>query len=136
MAKLSLLKTDVLSILLRAARFRLLKPIVVFFFTHMEHLLPVERLIENAHWVAFLHPQPDYPLHILILSKQPIISLAEASLERPDLYTDLFQIVNALISDFELNTYGYRLITNGGPNQLIPQWHWHLISDHTENGNA
>ncbi len=136
MAKLSLPKINIVSVLLWLARLSLFKPLVVYFLSHMEQLLPVERLMENTHWVAFHHPQPDYPLHILILPQQPILSLTDAPLERPDLYTDLFHLIHRLISDFELNTYGYRLITNGGPNQRIPKWHWHLISDHTGNEHA
>lgn len=136
MAKLSLLKTKVLSFLLWAAGLRPLKPLVNVFFKHMKFLIPAKRLIENGHWVAFHHPQPDYPLHILILSKQPFSSLIEAPLEPPDLYADLFNVVHTLVSDFDLNIYGYRLITNGGPNQRIPQWHWHLISDHKGKAHA
>jgi len=46
-----------------------------------------------------------------------------------DLFTDLMEIVQALVTDFHLEARGYRLITNGGPNQTIPQWHWHLVSE-------
>lgn len=136
MAILSLLKTKVLSFSLWAARLRPLKPLVIHFFKPMVHLARMERLTENAHWVAFHHPQPDYPTHILILPKQPILSLTETPGECPGLYDDLFHIVQTLISDFELDIYGYRLITNGGPNQRLPLWHWHLISDHAGSEHA
>ncbi|OQB87320.1 MAG: hypothetical protein BWX85_00362 [Chloroflexi bacterium ADurb.Bin120] len=46
----------------------------------------------------------------------------------PAVYTALFQLVNHLIQDFNLAQRGYRLITNGGPYQSIPIWHWHLVS--------
>jgi len=84
--------------------------------------------------VAFHHPQPEYPLHILILPKQSLPSLTAAPLVR-GLYTDLIEVVQSLVANFDLETHGYRLITNGGPNQTIPQWHWHLISDKVDNSH-
>jgi histidine triad (HIT) family protein len=128
MDRLSLLKTKILSLLLRAGRLRPLRILVAFFFNHMDAFLPIDLCCENVNWVAFHHPQPDYPLHILILPKQSLPSLMSAPLEG-DLYVDLTKVVRSLIADFQLDVRGYRLITNGGFNQTIPQWHWHLISE-------
>ena len=108
---------------------KILKPGVLYFFKHMDRFLPVDRLYENAHWLVFEHPQPEYPLHLLLLPKQPIQSLMDAPLETPEVYQDLLSAVQTLIQRYDLNTRGYRLITNGGSNQSIPQWHWHLISE-------
>jgi len=129
MAKSSSLKNELLSILIKAARWRISKPLVNFFFKYMDHFLPVDRLHENTHWVAFHHPQPNYPFHVLILPKDGLASLTEAPEDSPQLYADLFRIVKILIKENQLEKHGYRLISNGGPNQTIPQWHWHLVSD-------
>jgi histidine triad (HIT) family protein len=94
----------------------------------MDHLLPVELLAENDHWIAFQHPQPDYALHILIVPREAIPNLTAASLDSGEPFIALFNIVQTLIAKFNLEKVGYRLITNGGPNQTIPQWHWHLVS--------
>ncbi|MFW5713794.1 MAG: HIT domain-containing protein [Brevefilum sp.] len=102
----------------------------------MNHLLPVDRLYENDTWMAFLHPQPDYPLHILILPKQGIANLSEVQAGQPELLTSLFEVVKILVGQFDLEAKGYRLITNGGPNQSIPQWHWHLVSEGWEASDA
>jgi diadenosine tetraphosphate (Ap4A) HIT family hydrolase len=58
-----------------------------------------------------------------------VVSLEDAKKESCEFYSDLFQIVQSLIHDYQLHIHGYRLITNGGSNQSIPQWHWHLISE-------
>lgn len=102
---------------------------VSFFYRYMNDLLPIDRLRENAHWVATLHPSPDYPLHILILPKQGIPSLACAPGDDPSLFTDLFLIVQELIRDYHLEDSAYRLVSNGGENQAIPIWHWHLVCE-------
>ena len=98
----------------------------------MNTILPVSRLAENQYWLAFYHPQPDYPLHILILPKQSVETMEDASAQPPEFTQDFYQIVTTLIANFDLNTQGYRLINNRGPNQLVPQWHWHLISEHQQ----
>jgi histidine triad (HIT) family protein len=95
----------------------------------MNHLLPVDRLDENENWMAFYHPQPEYPLHLLILPKMGIPKLSDAPNQQPEVFVSFFDLIKALIDRFGLDTVGYRLITNGGPNQSIPQWHWHLISE-------
>lgn len=133
MGKSSSLKTKTLTLMLKVARLRALKPLVKLFFNHMDLFLAVERLDENAHWVAFHHPDPAYPLHILLVSKQAIPTLTAAPVKEPHLYKDLFTLARALVQEFDLETKGYRLIMNGGPNQTIPQWHCHLISGESDN---
>lgn len=128
MARSYSLKNKFLLLLLHAGRLRPFHPLVTFFFNHMDSFLPVDRCYESTHWVAFHHPQPEYPLHILILPKQSLPSLTAAPLVG-GLYTDLIETVQSLVADFDLETHGYRLITNGGPNQTVPQWHWHLVSE-------
>mgnify|MGYP001101809896 CR=1 FL=1 len=129
MARSSSLKTKFLRILLVVGRWRVFSPIIQFLFKHMNHLLPVDHLAENADWFAFFHPQPDYPLHILILPKGGIPTLSKAPDDQLVLYASLFDLVKVLLMQFNLESVGYRLITNGGPNQSIPQWHWHLVSE-------
>jgi histidine triad (HIT) family protein len=89
----------------------------------------MDPVCENAHWAAVQHPQPEYPLHLLILPKQSISSLSAAPSDEPQVYADLIQLVQPLISDFSLEDQAYRLITNGGKNQSIPVWHWHLVCE-------
>lgn len=89
----------------------------------------MDPLSENGHWAAFHHPQPEYPVHILILPMQTISSLSAAPSDNTYLYADLFKLVQALITKFSLEDQGYRLITNGGQHQTIPIWHWHLVCE-------
>ncbi|MBK8985568.1 MAG: HIT domain-containing protein [Chloroflexi bacterium] len=98
-------------------------------FAHMSFLLPVDRLRETDTLLAFHHPQPAYPVHILIVPKQRVANLMALQPANAALLLDLIPIVQSLVSEFGLETAGYRLITNGGPYQDIPQLHFHLISD-------
>ena len=100
-----------------------------WFFAHMNDLLPVDRLTENTSWIAFHHPESSYPLHILLVPKRAITDLTELGAGDSALLTELVEIVQRLIIQFDLQKRGYRLITNGGPYQSIPQLHFHLISE-------
>jgi histidine triad (HIT) family protein len=129
MARSSSLKTKLLALGLRLARWRVLRPLVGLFFRHMDRFLPADRLYQNKYWVAFEHPQPSYALHLLIVPRQGIPSLQGAPLAPPERYADLIAVVQELVKRYDLAACGYRLITNGGPYQSVPQWHWHLVSD-------
>jgi len=78
--------------------------------------------------MAFHHPRPAYPVHILLVPKRPLTSLTDLSLADADFMTDLFSAAQSLIAEFNLEAGGYRLITNGGPYQDIPHLHFHLVS--------
>lgn len=100
-----------------------------WFFTYMSFLLPVPRLHETNTLIAFHHPQPSYPLHILLVPKRPLANLCAITANDTDFLTDLFQTVNSLVEQFQLETAGYRLIANGGSYQEVAHLHFHLISD-------
>ncbi len=82
--------------------------------------------------MAFYHPQPSYPLHILIVPKKAIPSLMHVTAADAAFTADLMQTVQSLVSELHLETRGYRLMVNGGEYQDVPQLHFHLISEHDE----
>ena len=96
---------------------------------HFTFLIPGEKLIETDTILAFPHPQPAYPLHILILPKANYKNLTDLPSEDRRFESDLFQAVNQLVEKFELTPKGYRLIVNGGKAQEVPHLHFHLISE-------
>jgi histidine triad (HIT) family protein len=97
-------------------------------FAHMTFATPVHRLRETASLLAFHHPQPGYPVHILLVPKKTIANLAALTAADPDFMVDLFSAVQSLVAEFQLEKAGYRLIANGGSYQDFPQLHLHLIS--------
>jgi len=95
----------------------------------MSFALPVHRLRESATLLAFHHPQPSYPVHILLVPKKALASLAALTPADAPFMLDPFATAQSLVAEFGLEQAGYRLIANGGPNQSVPQLHFHLISD-------
>jgi diadenosine tetraphosphate (Ap4A) HIT family hydrolase len=113
----------------RFARSPLGRWLVGWIFAHMSFALPVHRLRETGTLMAFYHPQPAYAFHVLIVPKRSIARLTALSLDDSDFMVELFQTVQSLVAEFELEARGYRLIANGGKYQDIPLLHFHLIAE-------
>ena len=97
-------------------------------FAHMSGAIPVQRLRETPTLIAFYHPRPSYPVHILLVPKRAIADVAALTPADADFMLDLFAAVRSLVDELKLAPGGYRLITNGGPNQGVPQLHFHLVA--------
>lgn len=93
----------------------------------MSFAIPVKRLRETDTLMAFRHPKPAYPFHVLIVPKKAIASLMELDSSDAAFLADLYSTVQSLVEEFKLPAY--RLIVNGGEFQDVPQLHFHLIAD-------
>jgi histidine triad (HIT) family protein len=102
---------------------------------HFSCVIPGEKLIETDSVLAFHHPSPSYPLHILIVPKSKYRSLAELPSKEQAFESGLFFAVNELAQRFRLEGCGYRVIANGGTYQEVDHLHFHLISDDYPGGN-
>jgi histidine triad (HIT) family protein len=95
-------------------------------FAHMSFVLPAQRLRETDSLLAFYHPKPAHPFHVILAPKKDIRSFADLAPADPFL-VDLITTVQGLVAEFHLSAY--RLIVNGGEYQEFPYLHFHLISD-------
>lgn len=77
--------------------------------------------------MAFHHPKPSYPFHILLVPKRSVASLNELDPKDSAFLADLYATVQSLVDEFQLSAY--RLVVNGGEYQDFPQLHFHLISE-------
>jgi histidine triad (HIT) family protein len=116
-------------VLLRGLRGRWAGRVVGWVFQHMSFAIPVRRLRETASLMAFYHPNPAYPVHVLIVPKQACASLMELSAQDAGFLADLVAAVQWLVRDLGLENKGYRLVVNGGEYQDVAQLHFHLISE-------
>lgn len=113
--------------IIRFARTRPGRFLVRLFFNKMTFAIPVQRLRETPSLMAFMHPQPAYAFHVLLVPKKAVASLTELDAFDTTFLSDLYQNVQSLVAEFQLSAY--RLIVNGGEYQDFPQLHFHLISD-------
>lgn len=91
--------------------------------------LPLSQLRENENVIAFFHPDPSYPFHVLIVPKRPIASIMELKHNEYDCLVDVFEIAKSLVQEYQLDEHGYRLIVNSGKYQEVSQLHFHLVTE-------
>ncbi len=91
-------------------------------------MLPVKRLRETDTLIAFEHPKPGYPVHILLMPKLELPNFRALDANDPVFMADLVSTAQSLVDEFGLADKGYRLIVNGGEYQDFPHLHFHLIS--------
>lgn len=94
----------------------------------MSFAIPVQRLKETDTLLAFHHPRPAYPVHVLIVPKRAYPSWLELPPDDALFLSDLVRVVQELVGELGLEGRGYRLVVNGGAYQDVPQLHFHLIS--------
>ena len=116
-------------ILLWLARTRWMGVLLRFGLRTMNFAIPLKRLRETPTLLAFHHPSPSYPVHILLVPKRAYASLLELPPGDGDFLRDLFETVQSLVRELGLAERGYRLIANGGAYQDVPVLHFHLISE-------
>ena len=97
-------------------------------FAHISFAIPGKRLRETDTLLAFYHPRPSYPVHILLVPKKAIRSLSALTPADSNFLGDVFSTVWELTSELGLDSSGYRVIVNGGSYQDVPQLHFHLIA--------
>ncbi len=97
--------------------------------SRMPSLIPGARLRETDTLIAFEHPQPAEPVHILIVPKEPYRSILEVPNDATEFLRDLFDVVKSLVDELNLEDGAYRLVMNGGANQEVKHLHFHLMSD-------
>ncbi len=90
--------------------------------------IPSEKVYEDEKILAFKDIQPQAPVHLLVIPKAHIGSLAEITEENADVVSAMTLTVNRLAKEFHLNG-GYRVVTNIGNDggQTVRHLHFHLL---------
>ncbi|NTW45074.1 MAG: HIT domain-containing protein [Anaerolineaceae bacterium] len=95
----------------------------------MSNFLPVNQLENTSRLIAFFHPQPAYPFHVLVVPKVEIQSMMDLSPAHNLFLSECFATIQKIVKQYDLETPGYRVVINGGKNQDFSLLHFHLISE-------
>ncbi len=74
------------------------------------------------------HPEPAYPLHLLLLPKRAYPDWSSIPLDEISILSEYYELTCDLIREWNLDKQGYRIIVNGGKYQEFPHLHIHLVS--------
>ena len=90
--------------------------------------IPSQKVYESETVVAFKDINPQAPVHILIIPKFHIESLAEITEDTVGVTAEIMLVAKQLAQEFSLGN-GYRVITNIGDDggQTVHHLHFHLI---------
>ncbi|WP_310424411.1 histidine triad nucleotide-binding protein [Chamaesiphon sp. VAR_48_metabat_135_sub] len=94
--------------------------------------IPADIIYEDDLALAFRDVQPQAPVHILIIPKKPIESIAQASTEDAALLGHLLLTVKRVATQEGLEN-GYRVVINTGEDggQTVFHLHLHLLGKRT-----
>jgi histidine triad (HIT) family protein len=92
----------------------------------LNNKIAVEKVMETERVLAFYHTNPNWTLHIVIISRQHITRLADV--ENMDIVKEIFEVANDIIKEMKLADTNYKIITNGGDFQSSQHLHFHLVS--------
>ncbi|MBD1924518.1 histidine triad nucleotide-binding protein [Microcoleus sp. FACHB-831] len=90
--------------------------------------IPADIVYEDDLALAFKDIQPQAPVHILVIPKQPIAQLADAESQDHALMGHLLLTVKRVAEQAGLSN-GYRVVINNGDDggQTVPHLHLHIL---------
>jgi histidine triad (HIT) family protein len=94
----------------------------------IEREIPANIVFENDRCLAFHDVAPQAPTHVLIIPKQPIVSIAALDDGHADLIGHMWLVIRDLAKQLGLDA-GYRVVVNCGRDggQSVDHLHFHLL---------
>jgi len=91
--------------------------------------IPGKILYQDEEVVAFPDINPQAPIHILIIPRKHIPSLADTTEADSALLGHLVSVANQMAKEAGIAQSGYRLVINCGQEggQVVPHLHLHLL---------
>lgn len=92
--------------------------------------LPADILFENERILVIRNINPEAPVHLLGITKQPFENLHDLlQTDNRDLLWELMTKLDELAKEQGIDATGYRLVSNNGPDahQTIHHLHVHLL---------
>jgi histidine triad (HIT) family protein len=91
--------------------------------------VPTETIYQDEDVIAFRDINPQAPVHLLIIPRKHIPSLAELSDEDSHIIARMTMVANHIARSEGILESGYRVAVNCGEwgGQLVPHLHMHLI---------
>ena len=91
--------------------------------------IPSDILYQDEQVVAFRDINPKAPVHLLLVPRKHIESVAELSEDEASIMGHLVAVANRLAREAGISDKGYRLVVNSGPEggQEVPHLHLHLL---------
>lgn len=92
--------------------------------------LPADRVAESEEWMAFRDIDPQAPVHVLVIPKRHVESVASLEAEDVGMAGRLLLAAAETARELGVDEDGYRLVTNRGEKagQSVFHLHVHLLA--------
>ena len=93
--------------------------------------IPSRKVFEDEWALAFHDIAPQAPVHVLVIPKARFVSLVDFSARANEAeIAGFWRAVGAVARDLDLETPGYRVLTNIGEHagQEVPHFHVHIFA--------
>ncbi|MBA3849761.1 MAG: histidine triad nucleotide-binding protein [Opitutus sp.] len=91
--------------------------------------IPAKIAHEDEHCIAILDINPQAPVHVLVIPKQPIARVTEADASDQPVLGHLLLSAAAVAKKLGLGQSGFRLVINNGRDggETVPHLHVHVL---------
>ena len=91
--------------------------------------IPSQKVYENEEILAFKDINPLAPVHILVIPKKHIGSLAELTKDDEILIGEIYSVINEIAKQEGIFEKGFRVVVNCGEDggQEVKHLHFHLL---------
>ncbi len=92
--------------------------------------IPANKVYEDEEILAFHDIKPAAPIHILVIPKKHITSLAHMEKEDEAIIGKIYGVINKIAEDKGFKEEGYRVVVNCGKNggQTVMHLHFHILA--------
>ena len=92
--------------------------------------IPCNKVYEDSEILAFYDINPAAPIHILVIPKKHIKSLAQLEKDDEVIIGKIYGVINQIAEDKGFKQDGYRVIVNCGKNggQEVMHLHFHILA--------
>jgi histidine triad (HIT) family protein len=88
--------------------------------------LPVEKVWEDEHVLAFHHPAPQSEIHVVIIPKKHVASLLDPQALDGELLRSMLRAIQEAARVLHLDDKGFQVQANAASPGVTPHMHWHL----------
>ena len=92
--------------------------------------IPCEKVYEDEEILAFKDINPAAPIHVLVIPKKHITSLATLKQGEEEIIAKIYKTINIIAEKQGFKEKGYRVIVNCGEDgcQEVKHLHFHLLA--------
>jgi histidine triad (HIT) family protein len=92
--------------------------------------IPTNKIYEDEYVLAFKDLNPQMPVHVLIVPKKHIDSIATLNEKDEIIVGKIFTAINKIAKELNIAQNGFRVISNSGEDagQTVKHLHFHLLA--------